>query len=388
MNRLAIWLIFCHGCGERVYCFKYFKLASEPLLLVVHPSLPLILIRQLMALSLSVLGGLAVAQQQALPLPKLPDGVIELRVAYVRNPRLPEMSDAQLHTLMEIARLGVREHFGRDIQFTTPARLSVQELFQRFAAVDAKILHRGIYDFKSGRGDDARLRKAYVQGIGRYKDNLDDQINYVRPYLLAPLTGRSYEALSDALMQTHLARLRQFAAQRMADGGLLIDDKPYNEYAYWGSLDFVRAPFEVVVTNQLIASAEYYDPEVHSAIRGGISNGITAQNGDAHFGSTSVVSTYPFIGDDATTKELRGNESYSGDDAAKYAGYMLAHELGHQLLHLGHPYGRKACVMNPAELLHFRAWVNQFSAKDCPIAASGAMMPGFVKLPVPRAMNQ
>ena len=36
----------------------------------------------------------------------------------------------------------------------------------------------------------------------------------------------------DALMKTHLARLRQFAAQRVADGGLLIDSKPYNEYAY------------------------------------------------------------------------------------------------------------------------------------------------------------
>ena len=344
----------------------------------------------LIAAVLSTLVGFAFAQPQTLPLPTLPDGVIELRVAYVRNPRLPEMSDDQLQLLLETARRGVREHFGRDIKFTTPARLSVQELFQRFTAEDAKLLNGGIYDFKTGRGNDARLRKAYVQGIGRDKDNLDDQINYVRPYLLAPLAGRSTEALSDALMKTHLARLRQFAAQRVPDGGLLIDDQPYNEYAYWGSLDFIRLPYEVVITNQLIASVEYYDAEVHSAIRGGISNGITAQNEAARFLSSSVVSTYPFIGNDAATKELRGNESYSGDDAAKYAGYLLVHELGHQLLHLGHPFGRKACVMNPTELLHFRAWVNQFSAKDCPVvatAASGAMKPGFVKMPVPRAVK-
>ena len=341
----------------------------------------------LVAFVLSMLVSIALAQQQTLPLPVLPDGVIELRVAYVRNPRLPEMTDGQLQRLLETARLGVREYFGCDIQFTAPARLSVQEMFQRFTAEDTKLLNSGIYDFKTGRGDDAQLRKAYVQGIGRYKDNLDDQINYVQPYLLAPLAGRSYEALSDALMHTHLARLRQFASQRVPDGGLLIDAPPYNEYAYWGSLDFIRAPYEVVITNQLIASVEYYDPEVHSAIRGGISNGITAQNGGARFGSSSVVSTYPFIGDDAATKELRGNESYTDDEAAKYAAYLLVHELDHQLLHLGHPFGKKACVMNPTELLHFRSWVSQFSAKDCSIATSGAMKPGFVKMPMPRAVK-
>ncbi len=345
---------------------------------------------QRLVLAITLLAGLAHAQQQFLPLPALPEGVIELRVAYVRNPRLPEMTDARLQLLLETARLGVREHFGRDIKFTTPARLSVQDLFQRFTPEDAKLLNSGIYDFKAGRGDDARLRKAYVQGIGRHKDNLDDQINYVRPYLLAPLAGHNIEALSDALMQTHLARLRQFATQRMPDGGLLIDEQPYNEYAYWVSVDFIRLPYEVVITNQLFASAEYYDPEVHSAIRGGITNGIATQNGGARFGSSSMVSTYPFIGEDATTKKLRGNESYSSDDAAKYAAYLLVHELGHQLLHLGHPFGRKACVMNPVELLYFRAWVSQFSAKDCPVtlsSASGAMKPGFVKMPMPRAVK-
>ena len=341
----------------------------------------------LIVLTLSMLGSIAAAQQRSLPLPVLPEGVIELRVAYVRNPRLPEMTDAQLQLLLELARQGVREHFSHDIQFTTPARLNIQEVFRRFTAEDTKQRNTVIYDFKTGRGSNARLRKAYVQGIGRHKDDLEDQINYVRPYLLAPLAGYNIEALSDALMQTHLARLRQFAMQRMSDGGLLIDEQPYNEYAYWSRLDSVLLPYEVVITNQFIVSAEYIGIEVHSAIRGGISNGMLSRNGSARFGSTSLVSTYPFIGEDAATKELRGNESYSSDDAAKYAAYMLVHELGHQLLHLGHPFGRKACVMNPVELLYFRVWVSQFSAKDCPIAATGAMMPGFVKMPMPRAVT-
>ena len=343
---------------------------------------------RLIVLMFLLCSGCTLTQRPSLPLPALPDGVIELRVAYVRNPRLPEMSDAQMRLLLETARVGVFEHFGREIRFTAPARLDVHDVFQRFTTDQANDLISNIYDFKTGRGDDARLRKAYVQGIGRHKDNLADQIRYVQPYLLAPLTEHSYEALGDALMQTHLARLRQFRAQRLSDGGLLIDDRPHNEYAFWGSLDLIRLPYEVVITNQLVASVEYFDVEVHSAIRGGVTNGITAQNGAARFLSTSVVSTYPFIGEDTATRQLRSNESYSDDDAAKYAGYLLVHELGHQLWHLGHPFGRKACVMNPTALLHFRAWVNQFSPQDCPIATSGAMKPGFFKMPMPKAIVQ
>lgn len=333
---------------------------------------------------LLLLAGAAHAQRPALPLPKLPEGEIELRVAYVRNPRLPEMNGAQLQLLLDTARQGVRENFGLNVKFSAPAQLTIQDVFQRFAVEDAAALNRGIYDFKLGRGDDARLRKAYVQDIGRHKDNLDDQIAYARPYLLAPLASPTLEGFADALLFTHLARLRQFREQRLADGSPLIEDQPFNEYSYWTSLAYIRLPYEVVITNQLLASAEYLDTDVHSAIRGGISNGVTTQNGGARFLVTSVVSTYPFIGEDAATRALRGNETYTSDDAAKYAGYMLVHELGHQLLHLGHPFGRKACVMNPAELLYFRAWVNQFSPKDCPLATSGAMQPGYVKFPLPR----
>lgn len=336
-------------------------------------------------IAMMFVAGVAHGQDQYLPLPRLPSGEILLKVAYVRNARLPEMTGQQLQLLLETARQGVRESFGINVRFSVPDQLAVQEVFQRFASEDIKVLNSGIYDFKSGTGSDLRLRKAYLQGMGRHNDSLDNQIAYVRPYLLAPMASRTLEGLTDALMATHLQRLKQYRELRLPDGRVLIDDQPFNEYAYWSNLDLIRPRYEVLITNQLLASAEYFDPEVHSAVRGGITNGVTAQNGAAIFGASSVVSTYPFIGDDAVTVALRSNERYSGDEAARYAGYMLVHELGHQLMHLGHPYGRKACVMNPAELLHFRAWVSQLSAKDCAVGASGPMQPGFVKMPLPRA---
>ena len=348
------------------------------------------LLRWLAVIAVCLHTGVALAQSISIPLPTLPkpaDGAVELRVVYVSNPRLPEMIDAQMQLLLNTAQQGMLEHFGLRVRFNQPDKLDIASLFQRFARGHIRRLGASIYDFKSGRGDAARLRKAYVEGLGRNKDDLAAQIDYVQPYLLGPLLSRTYEGLGDALMHTHLARLRQFRDQRMPDGAPLLDDTPYNEYMYWGSLDLIRLPYEVVITNQLIASAEYEDVEVHSAIRGGISNGITAQNGAARHWATSVVSAYPFIGSDETTRELRGKESYPPEVAARYAGYLLVHELGHQLLHLGHPYGRRACVMNPVELLHFRLWVTRFSAKDCPMASSGAMAPGFIKMPLPQGVK-
>src|SRR5262249_1068485 len=120
-----------------------------------------------------------------------------------------------------------------------------------------------------------------------------------------------------------------------------------------------------VVTNQLIASAGYLGSSVHTAIRGGITNGITTGNPSAPRGTTAIVSVYPLIGEDEVTRELRGGETYSGPESARFASLLLVHEIGHQLFDLGHPYGRKACVMNPPEMLRSREWAGRLSPKDC-----------------------
>jgi hypothetical protein len=134
---------------------------------------------------------------------------------------------------------------------------------------------------------------------------------------------------------------------------------------YWAFIGKLSLPYDIVITNQLIASAEYVGSSVHTAIRGGITNGITTDNPSSSRGRTAIVSVYPLIGADSVTRSLRGGESYSETDSARFAGSLLVHEIGHQLFDLGHPYGKRACVMNPPELLRFREWVAQLSPKDC-----------------------
>jgi hypothetical protein len=317
-----------------------------------------------------------------LPVPSLGRETIRLKVAYVVNPRFPEMKSEQIAAMLAAARRGVKENFGKDVEFMDREGYSVQALFDRVPLKDWSEWNSQIYDFKSGTGNRTRLNRTYAEDLRDKGDTLDEMIAYAQPFLLAPIRRRNYEGFAEALTATLLARLEQLKSQKLADGAELIDRSPNNEYVFWARVGRLSFPYDVVITNQLIASAEYFGPSVHSAIRGGISNGITVRNPQSQYGTTAVVSTYPFIGQDPVTRRLRNGERYSDADSAKFAGLLLVHELGHQLFHLGHPYGRRSCVMNPPELLHFRAWFRGLSPKDCPIANSGAMKPGSEKFPL------
>ena len=296
----------------------------------------------------------------ALPAPRpLPGETVTLKVAHVVNPELPRMSADQLAAALEAARRGVKESFGVDVVFTAPEEHSLKSLLDRATPGQRSDWNALSYDFKNGKGDRGRLARGYAAAFRSDEASLDDQIAYAEPYLLAPIRERTYQGFADAVTATLVARLDELNAQKV------LDPSPANEVLYWAFIGKLSFPYDVVITNQLIASAEYVGSSVHTAIRGGITNGITTGNPSSPRGVTAIVSTYPLIGDDAVTRSLRGGETYSEAERVRYAGLLLVHEIGHQLFDLGHPYGKKACVMDPPEMLHFREWAGQLSPKDC-----------------------
>jgi hypothetical protein len=300
--------------------------------------------------------------------PPPPTGsTITLRVAHVVNPGLPRMSAAQLDAALAAARLGARENFGVDVRFTGPEEQSLKTLFDRVTPAEARDWSGLSYDFKGGTGDRKRLTKGYAAAFRSDDSSLDSQIAFAGPHLLAPIRERTYDGFADAVTATLLARLEDLRSQKLPDGGTLIDASPVNEVLYWVFIGKLSFPYDVVITNQLIASAEYIGSAVHTAIRGGVTAGITTENPSAPSGMTVIVSTYPVIGEDGATRGLRGGESYSDGEGARIAGTLLVHEIGHDLFDFGHPYGRKACVMNPPEMLRFREWAEGLSPRDCPL---------------------
>jgi hypothetical protein len=300
-------------------------------------------------------------------------------VAHVVNPRLPRMNAAQLRILLDEASKASWEHFGVDLRFLDPVEIPIQELFDRIPGAQRRRMAPFIYDFKSGRGDPVRFEKAFVQDLRLMGDPVDEVLQFAGPYLDGP-TPATYEALGTALARLQLQRIEQWREVKALDGGPAIDASPFNEYMAWTSIGYANFPFEFVVTNQIIASVEYVGNAAHSAIRGGYTNGLTTGNESSRLRTTSIWSTFAFTADDEWVRQMRGGETYDPAEAARLAGISAVHEIGHQLFHFGHPYGRAACLMNPISMFAYRTQINGLSAKDCPIGSSPAMMPGAVKL--------
>ncbi|MCK5002662.1 MAG: hypothetical protein KAS57_06535 [Gammaproteobacteria bacterium] len=320
-------------------------------------------------------------QWQALPLPALPDDTIHLRVANVINSRFPQLSDEQLQQVLDKTVLMVRQHFKLSVAFDKPKQITIQKLFDSLPEHVKKERRNEIVKFGAASNTDIINMRESIDGlINKYWDHRQAVIDYANPYLLTPIEGNDINQLSAALVGTLLKRLKYWQTQKAADGRPVIDDQPYNEWVWWDSLGYGEVPYDVVVTNQLVASAEMYDLSVHSSIRGGITAGTTTYSKQARYGSYVYIMVYPMLNDSEMLVELRDDKTYSSDQATTYAAALLTHEIGHQLLHLGHPFGNSNCIMSPTPLLKYRDWVDGLDASQCALNSEPSMTPGFVNI--------
>ncbi len=322
-------------------------------------------------------------------LPKLGNDVIAPRVVYIENPRFPGVTDAELRKILDRAVLLVEEHFGITAHMPDDIEtIPIDTIFSRLVADKPGFLDGLIGDFRAGTVDWGRVRKSLVEQIKKQKNPLSRQIAFARPYLTTPLASEDLDSFADAVIATFKDRLTYWTLAKLEDGHPVIgrvpgrDDLPLNEYVYWTLMAKLGFDAEIVLTNQLVASVEYFNIPIHTSIRGGITGGSTEYNPSSQFGSSVWISLFPYLTNDNRIAELRNGDTYAREDALKYAGAMLAHELGHQLLQLGHPWSNHSCVMRPAEVLDFASWVEKFDAGNCRVGSSPAMTPGALKIPV------
>jgi hypothetical protein len=310
--------------------------------------------------------------------PIAPGATIHLRVAHAVNDRLPRMTAEQLQTLLEATRKTALEHFGVHLKFSEITETSVDALLAlippqvRLARMDE------IYDFKSGTGDRKRLADGILTTLQERKTTLADALAYARPYLPDTANPQTLREFSTVLADVMLARLDDWRTIKALDGKPVLDDTPRNEWIFWDTLGYGALPYDVVITNQLVASAEFTAVEVHTAIRGGLTTGTTTFSRTAPYGSFVFWSTFPFTDTSAQSHALRGNEDYSATQAAELSGAYLAHEIGHLLFKFGHPFGAQACVMNPASMLDYRAWHEGLDAQRCRIGSLPEMRVGAI----------
>jgi hypothetical protein len=305
---------------------------------------------------------------------------IQLRVVHAINPRLPKFTRAQLDMLLAEASRGAKENYRVDIDFVLSDEITVDGLFQSISADLWRTAQYGAYELKSGRGDPDRLSETFAEALAREGDPPADLIQFGGAPL-EKLKGKGYAEIGKELARIQLEGLARWRAIKAPDGTPAIDERPYNEFAFWSVLGYGGLPYDVVVTNQVVASAEYGSVEVHSALRGGMTLGLTAYNKGSGLGTYVFVSTFAVTDADPWVIKLRGGERYSEKEMPRLMAYVLVHELGHQLFHYGHPFARPECVMNPTYLLQLREWVQRMSPARCAPGSQRTMLPGATKIP-------
>ena len=282
-----------------------------------------------------------------------------------------------LRIILASAQLAAWKNFGVNLEFTDVPETGVEQLFSLIPPAVMKQRTSSIYDFKSGTGDKSKLAEGINTTLTERKTKLADALAFAAPYL--PGTPpKDLGELSESLSNVMLERLDQWRQIKALDGAPVLDAAPYNEWVYWDTLGYGDLPYDLVITNQFIVSAEYYGVDIHSALRGGVTVGTTSYSRNSKFGSYIFMSTFPFLDNSESTVRMRGGERYSEEDAAELAGAYLAHEIGHLLFQFGHPFGQKACVMNPASMLRFREWFEQVNSAECPLGSRPEMTPGAI----------
>ncbi len=351
-------------------------------------------VRRLLSILLAMLLGLIAEGSSSsaadyVSLPVLENDTVSPRIVYVENPRFPNVSGEEISIIVEHAADLVKEYFGVTVDVPSAIhKLGIDDTFEGVVSQTPEGFEGLIGDFKSSNVDWAYVKELLVEQIESYPGALEDQISFAMPHLLREPASRDTNAFADAVVDTFKSRLSYWTEAKLEDGNPIIGDVPgrpslpVNEYGYWTLMAKLGVDAEIVLTNQFIASVEYIPTPVHTAIRGGITGGSTEYNPASKLGATVWMSLAPFLMDDKLVTTLRNGKTYSRADALRYAGILLAHELGHLLLHLGHPWSNSACLMRPAEVLDFAAWADGLDAKACPIGSDPEMTKGVLNIPI------
>jgi hypothetical protein len=318
------------------------------------------------------------AAWESVPLPDISAQPVTLSVANVVNQRFRKLSDAQIEKILAHAETLVKQHFDIEVELVLTDTLSIEQVFSTLNQQVVDQRRNEIVDLENlqdwMRED---MQVSVYQTLEAYSAIKQSVIDYAQPWLIDPDTRHEdFISLSYALVDTLLARLDYWVSQEAEDGNPVVDDMPYHQWVWWDSLGYDALPYDVILTNQLVASAEYYGMDVHSSLRGGITAGTTTYSKRAKLGTYAYITVYPLINDSPLLTKLRADRHYDDEQVIKYAAALLTHELGHLLLHLGHPFGKAACVMSPTVMLDYQRWYDGFDADNCKPGSMPSMVPG------------
>lgn len=319
---------------------------------------------------------------RTVPLPDIDQQPVKLRVAYAENARMTPIPQDTLKKILRRTEQLVLQNFSIRVTLEYTDTLAIDSLFAKLNQKVVRSRKGEIVDIDNITRDKYKnLQLSVYKTLQNYTKEKDNVIAYAQPYLSHPeIKQDNFIGLSYALVDTLIERLNYWTNQKAIDGKPVIGDDPYHQWVWWDSLGYSALPYDIVITNQLVASAENYDMDVHSCIRGGITAGTTTYNKGSDIGTYTYIMLYPMLNDSELLTWLRKDEHYTDQQVVNYSAALLTHELGHLLLHLGHPFGRKYCIMSPTTMLDYGKWYDSLDATRCPVNSSNEMRPGAAEI--------
>ncbi len=318
---------------------------------------------------------------QLVSLPDISVQPLRLRVVHAVNSRFNSLTDEQFSRVLEHTRFMVKQHFNLHVIFEKSENISVDKVFTYLPEqVQSERKQQIINLNKISDASFNSMWHSIYSSLTQYKNNPDSVINYAKPYLINNKDVTDLATLTDRLVETLIVRGRYWSRYKAEDGNPVVDGSAYNQWVWWDSLGYGNLPYELVITNQLVVSAEVYGMAVHSSLRGGITAGTTSYSKDSRYNTYVYASIFQIMENAPMLVKLRDGEQYSEQQIIEYTAALITHELGHMFFHYAHPFNINACVMNPTPLLKYRQWYEGFDVEACKAGNYPMMQPGAAQI--------
>ena len=215
-----------------------------------------------------------------------------------------------------------------------------------------------------------RLAGMIASYLTNGQPSIAEAVDVVGPHIPGA-AAMDIDDLALAIAELWVGGLRGWQGLWAQDSRTVIDFGGNHQRTLWEFLGYGDLPFDVAVTNQLVASAELYGFSLGAAIQGGLSPGSTAFSRAGQFGAFAMVSTFSLVNDYRVSGELVAGRKAPDATAIRIAALMIAHEIGHILLRIGHPRTRPGCIMSSG-------WFEEppTPGPQCPVGSEPAMTPG------------
>ena len=296
-----------------------------------------------------------------------------MRVVRVINPRFDALTDVQIADALDQTTQLVRDHFGLEVRFERGEDYDILEIMKLIPPAAEEFAKSQIYPLPRTTQAPNRLA-AMIEEYLNFPEVDADLLAEEVAIFIPRAPGMNKSELALAFARIWVSGLRRWHAVTAQDLEPAIDFHNYHQKPLWTYLGYGDLPFDIVITNQLLASAEITSFSPGKALIGGLRLGWISFSRSGRLGAYAGVSTFPLVNDTGDASHL--GPAWAADPANDVA-LILTHELGHMLLRLDHPIANTDCIMSAPRRLEARqAQTWEPVASKCPLESNPQMTPG------------